>query len=173
MSKKYIITIKSEYEDSFKGLMILGAKEDNLFVDTLAVENLEQYTPVDVEKVYDKAYMDGYKKGLKDGKADNDKGCDGCKYDANRELTCPCSECSNNYKNQWKANDDKIEVGDEVYWSSDCFIVTRIFQPRNQAEQCDGIDVDGCVYHDVLMDDIEKTGRHFDIAKILEEMRND
>lgn len=67
-------------------------------------------------------------------------------------------------------DNDKIEVGDEVYWSSDCFIVTRIFQPRNQAEQCDGIDDDGCVYHDVLMDDLEKTGRHFDIASILEAM---
>ena len=68
---------------------------------------------------------------------------------------------------------DKIEVGDEVNWLGDCFIVTRIFQPHNMKEQCDGIDDDGCVYHDVLMDDLEKTGRHFDITSILEEMRND
>ena len=68
---------------------------------------------------------------------------------------------------------DKIEVGDEVNWMGDCFIVTRIFQPRTQKEQCDGIDDDGCVYHDVLMDDLEKTGRHFDIASILEDMRHD
>jgi hypothetical protein len=40
-------------------------------------------------------------------------------------------------------------------------------------EQCDGIDDDGCVCHGVLMDDLEKTGRHFDIASILEDMRND
>ena len=67
--------------------------------------------------------------------------------------------------------DDKIEVGDEVNWLGDCFIVTRIFQSRTQKEQCDGIDDDGCVYRDILMDDLEKTGRHFDIEKILEEMR--
>lgn len=68
---------------------------------------------------------------------------------------------------------DKIEVGDEVNWLGDCFIVTRIFQPHNMKEQCDGIDDDGCVYHDVLMDDLEKTGRHFDIASILEVMKHD
>ena len=76
------------------------------------------------------------------------------------------------YEEKQKA-DDKIEVGDEVNWLGDYFIVTRIFQPRNMKEQCDGIDDDGCVYHDVLIKDLEKTGRHFDIEKILEEMRND
>ena len=76
------------------------------------------------------------------------------------------------YEEKQKA-DNKIEVGDEVNWLGDCFIVTRIFQPRNGKEQCDGIDDDGCVYHDVLIKDLEKTGRHFDIQKILEEMRND
>ena len=74
------------------------------------------------------------------------------------------------YEEKQKA-DDKIEVGDEVNWLGDCFIVTRIFQPRNMKEQCDGIDDDGCVYHDVLIKDLEKTGRHFDIQSILEEMR--
>ena len=68
---------------------------------------------------------------------------------------------------------NEINVGDEVNWLGDCFIVTRIFQPRTQKEQCDGIDDDGCVYHAVLMDDLEKTGRHFDIASILEAMKHD
>ena len=74
------------------------------------------------------------------------------------------------YEEKQKA-DDEIKVGDEVNWGGDCFIVTRIFQPRNMKEQCDGIDNDGCVYHDVLMDDLEKTGRHSDIMKILEEVQ--
>ena len=74
------------------------------------------------------------------------------------------------YEEKQKA-DEEIKVGDEVNWLGDCFIVTRIFQPHNMKEQCDGIDDDGCVYRDILMDDLEKTGRHFDIDKILEEMR--
>jgi len=74
------------------------------------------------------------------------------------------------YEEKQKA-DDEIRVGDEVNWLGDCFVVTRIFQPRNMKEQCDGIDDDGCVYHDVLIKDLEKTGRRFDIASILEEMK--
>jgi len=67
---------------------------------------------------------------------------------------------------------DKIEVGDEVNWLGDCFIVTRIFQPHNMKEQCYGIGKDGRAFH-VLAENVRKTGRHFDIAPILEDMRND
>ena len=78
----------------------------------------------------------------------------------------------NNFKNQWTAKQkDRIEVGDEVNWDGDCFIVTKIFQPRNMKEQGDGIDDDGSVYHDILMEDLKKTGKHYDIASILEAMR--
>ena len=68
---------------------------------------------------------------------------------------------------------EEIKVGDEVNWLGNCFIVTRIFQPHNMKEQCDGIDDDGCVYHDVLMDELEKTGNRYDIASILKEIQND
>lgn len=94
-----------------------------------------------------------------------------CTADIIRHNTA--AEAINKIKAYEEKQNDKIEVGDEVNWLGDCFIVTRIFQPRTQKEQCDGIDDDGCVYHDVLMDDLEKTGRHFDIDKILGEMRND
>ena len=83
------------------------------------------------------------------------------------------AEAINKIKAYEEKQNDEIKVGDEVNWLGDCFIVTRIFQPHTQKEQCDGIDDDGCVYHDILMDDLEKTGRHFDIASILEDMRND
>jgi hypothetical protein len=114
-----------------------------------------------------------YQRGFEDGKAIYEKGCEGCKYGGSLQGSSPCYNCSNCYKNNWTAKDDKIEVGDEVNWLGTCFIVTRIFQPYNMKEQCDGIDDDGCVYSYVLIDDLEKTGRHFDIAKILEDMRND
>lgn len=105
---KYII----ELNDDVQIVQKVGVTNNgNAFSIGIYKYILEQYTPVDVEKIYDKAYMDGYNKGLKDGKAVNDKGCEGCKYQANRELTCPCSECANNFKNQWAANDDKIESG--------------------------------------------------------------
>jgi len=78
------------------------------------------------------------------------------------------------YKEKQKA-EDKIKVGDEVEWDNDFtgdrFIVTRIYQPYGKKEQCDGIDDDGDVYRAVLIESLVKTGRHFDIASILEDMK--
>ena len=65
---------------------------------------------------------------------------------------------------------DEINVGDEVDWEGVKFVVTRIFRPYRQKEQCDGVDMDGCVYADVIMSDLTKTGRHFTID-YLEEMK--
>lgn len=70
------------------------------------------------------------------------------------------------YEEKQKA-EDEINVGDEVDWSGDKFIVTRIFQPYDKAEECDGVDMDGCTYHDVLISGLTKTGRHVDITDML------
>ena len=167
---KYILEIKPEYEAN--GIMILGARDSHLYVTTLDVKDLEELNSDYINEHFGDLQDTAYQKGFKDGKEVNDKGCEGCKYSGTPQGDSPCYNCSNYYQNNWTAKDDKIEVGDEVNWIGDCFIVTRIFQPHNMKEQCDGIDDDGCVYHNVLMDDLEKTGRHFDIASILKEMQS-
>ena len=118
---------------------------------------------------YKKKLEAEYQRGFEDGKAVHEKGCEGCLWEGSRVVAC--TNCCNAYKNKWIAKDDKIEVGDEVNWLGTCFIVTRIFQPYNMKEQCDGIDDDGDVYRAVLIESLVKTGRHFDIASILEDMR--
>lgn len=60
---KYIIEIKPEYEDSFKGLMILGAKDSNLFVDTLAVDDLEELNSDYINEHFGDLQDDAYNKG--------------------------------------------------------------------------------------------------------------
>ena len=70
------------------------------------------------------------------------------------------------YEEKQKA-ENEINVGDEVDWSGDKFIVTRIFQPYDKAEECDGVDMDGCTYHDVLISGLTKTGRHVGITDML------
>ena len=120
-----------------------------------------------------------YQRGFEEGKALSDKGCEGCKYEGRELNKLPCMVCSNSRKNCWtaKQTDDEIKVGDEVEWDNDFtgdrFIVTRIYQPYGKKEQCDGIDDDGDVYRAVLIESLVKTGRHFDIASILEDMRHD
>ena len=169
---KYIIEIKPEYEDSFKGLMILGAKDSNLFVDTLAVENLEQYTPVDVEKIYDKASADGYNRGLEDGKADRKKGCDGCRYEHYKAEIC--QTCMNNYVNHWESakQDDKIEVGDEVTYKSDSITWTAVVT-QNDNGMLTLMGETGAIAEGYDEKCFVKTGRHFNIASILEAMKHD
>ena len=130
---KYIIEIKPEYKDSFKGLIILGAKDSDYFVDTLMVDDLEvlnsDYINEHFGDLQDTAYKKGlhdgeskcrycneYQRGLKDGKAVNDKGCEGCKWEGNGKDHSPCDYCCNCYSSQWaaKQTDDEIKVGDII-----------------------------------------------------------
>ena len=176
---KYIIEIKPEYEDTTKGIMVLGARDSKLFVDTVDVANLEVLNSDYINEHFGDLQDTAYQKGLEDGKAVNDKGCEGCRYGGTPQGDSPCFNCSNYYQNNWtaKQTDDEIKVGDEVEWDNDFtgdrFIVTRIYQPYGKKEQCDGIDDDGDVYRAVLIESLVKTGRHFDILSILEDMRND
>ena len=164
---KYIIDIPNGVEWG----VVTCRTEDGFY--TRDFDSLEELNSDYINEHFGELQDTAYQKGFEDGKAVSDKGCEGCMYQDNTIEHHPCGVCRNAYNNRWKAKDDKIDVGDEVNWIGDCFIVTRIFQPRNMKEQCDGIDDDGCVYHDVLIKDLEKTGRHFDIASILEDIRND
>jgi hypothetical protein len=67
-------------------------------------------------------------------------------------------------KNQ---KENSIEVGDEVEDSDgDKTIVTNI-----HGNLFDGLCSDGSVMSDLFLDDNHKTGKHYDIASILEAMR--
>ena len=171
MSKKYVIEIKPEYEDSFKGLMILGAKDSNLFVDTLAVEDLEELNSDYINEHFGDLQDTAYQKGFEDGvtKRTDGDACTGCKYTVMGSDTTICSECCNAYHNQWTAKDDKIEVGDEVIYNEHKFVV---FTTETEEHYASLFDVNGN-HASVSQSQCKKTGRHFDIQKILEEMRHD
>ena len=67
--------------------------------------------------------------------------------------------------------DEEVKVGDEVDWSGDRFIVTRIYKLFGYKNHCDGIGKNGCVYNDILVESLVKTGRTFPlVASIVEEM---
>lgn len=68
--------------------------------------------------------------------------------------------------------DDKIKVRDEVVWTEDenvVIVVTSVYTADNM-EWCDGVCKDGKVYS-ILTKNARKTGRRFDIEKILEAMQ--
>ena len=164
---KYIVEIAKEYEEYFKGILICGIAEGKFAVDVIAKEDLEELTADYINEHFGQLQDEAYKRGFEDGKEVIHKGCEGCRYSGTPQGDSPCFNCSNYYSNNWQKQDDEIKVGDEVDWSGDKFIVTRIFQPYDKAEECDGVDMDGCTYHDVIMSDLTKTGRHVDIANML------
>lgn len=130
---------------------------------------LENLVRKDIMEQVDEAYQ----KGFEDGKWKSEDGCTGCKYEGKVVTGPPCITCCNSYKNQWTAKDDEIVVGDEVIWTQDeiAIVVTCVYT-ENNIEWCDGICRDGKAYS-ILTENARKTGRHFDIASILEDMRND
>lgn len=75
------------------------------------------------------------------------------------------------YEEKQKA-ENKIKVRDEVVWTEDenvVIVVTSIYTV-DDVEWCDGVCKDGKVYS-ILTKNARKTGRRFDIDKILEEMK--
>ena len=176
------------------GKSLADSEEDHSWSRIKSIEEFEELTADYVNKHFgdlqDTAYQRGledgkeygleesdmreavsYQRGLEDGKAVNDKGCEGCRYGGTPQGDSPCFNCSNYYTNNWtaKQTDDEIKVGDEVAdKDGDKTIVTNI-----HGDLFDGLCSDGSTMTDLFLDDNRKTGRHFDIASILEDMRND
>ena len=183
MSKKYIITIKSEYEDSFKGLMILGAKDSNLFVDTLAVEDLEELNSDYINDHFGGLQEDAYQQGLDDA-WEAAKKLFSSMADSDIDKAFPIEwnnggfnalmnlqpqeaiEKLKAYEEKQKA-DDEIKVGDEVEVlnSGSKYLIAWI-----AGTSICGFAHDGVACH-LQPSDVRKTGRHFDIESILEDMR--
>ena len=145
---------------------------NSLVFDKEGLSRLEELNSDYINEHYGSLQDDAYKRGLEHGKAVNDKGCEGCKYQANRELTRPCSECANNFKNQWTAKDDKFEFGDEIIDSNG--VKGCVVSKDNEGSSTMYALFDGCrVPQYIIQSKYRKTGKHYDIDKILEEIKGD
>lgn len=114
----------------------------------------------------DESYTIGYKQANNNSKSNTE--CDGCLYDDGIKEHSLCHTCSNAYINHWTAKkQDEIEVGDEVEVlnSGNKYLIAWFA----------GTSLCGFAHGGVTCrlqpSDVRKTGRHFDIEKILEEMR--
>ena len=111
-----------------------------------------------------------YQRGLDDGKARNEDGCIGCRYDDGTTEHSPCNYCCNAYSNQWSAkpcSDENIKVGDEVKdRTDDCGVVTWIYGNDAYVLWQDGST------GNYAADELIKTGRHFNfLASLLNAMK--
>lgn len=188
---KYII----ELDYDFQRVVGVGVKQGTVWVKDYDVDDLEELCADYINENYgdlqDTAYQRGledgkqtavgaaelrekleYQKGFKDGKAQAERGCEECKYGGTPQGDSPCYNCSNYYQNNWTAKDDKIEVGDEVtdIQSGANFLVTHLWESNHGDKGVSGFNND-CSAFSATLDKVSKTGRHFDIGKILEDMR--
>lgn len=123
---------------------------------------------------HQKAKDDAYQRGLEDGKAQAERGCDGCQFEGTEIYLRPCSACRNAYHNQWTAKksiDSEFNVGDEVqlYDCSPTSLTGVVLPP---------LDNDACrvMWSDASIgtwdkDILYKTGRRFNISETLEKMK--
>lgn len=127
----------------------------------------------------DKELDEAYQQGLEDGKARNESGCIGCRYDDGTTEHSPCDYCCNAYSNQWSAKpcSDEIEVGDEVTYTFidgaeiPPFVVFAIKDNGENRRYYEGYRrTDGKWVGGGL--DYKKTGRHFpQVAELFKAMK--
>lgn len=167
---KYIIDT-GDYLFTTDGVLVVGFDCDNkpaTFYNSL--DNLEELNSDYINEHFGELQDEAYRKGFEDGKWKAEDGCTGCKYEGNAGEHLPCEYCMNNFKNQWTAKQkDRIEVGDEVSTRdgapSHTFLVTKVTDSH-----VFGISDDGS-WNYWTKDEVTKTGKHYDIASILEAMR--
>ena len=132
------------------------------------LSTLEGLARKDIEERVD----DAYQRGLEDGKAVNNKGCEGCKYAGKVVTGPPCISCCNSYRNQWTAKDDKFEFGDEII---DLNGVKGCVISKDNEESDTMYALFGGYRtpQRITQSKYRKTGKHYDIEKLLEAMKND
>ena len=164
---RYILELK----DDVQVVQKVGVTENgNAFVMNFYKDQLEELNSDYINEHYGELWDTAYLKGFKDGKAVNDKGCEGCKYANVAGTHEPCVRCSNSYGNQWTAKDDKFEFGDEIIdkWGIKGCVVSRDNEESDTMYALfDGYKTPQCI----TKRNYRKTGKHYDIEKILEEMR--
>ena len=141
---RYVIEIKPEYEDKIRGVMILGAENSNLYLDSMAVDELETLNSDYIKEHFGDLQDTAYKRGVNDGSIDVKERVD-CAYqrglddawEAAKKIALMDTETSENVTGYFglfrimenltpmqaieklkayeeQKADDEIKVGDEV-----------------------------------------------------------
>ena len=147
---------------------------NSLVFDEEGLSRLEELNSDYINEHYGGLQDEAYQRGLEDGKWKAEDGCDGCKYYEDTSLTNPCSECSRGHVDHYKSlsDPDRIEVGDEVtdLQSGANFVVTHLWKNNHGEMGVSGFNGD-CSAFSATVNKVKKTDRHFDIDKILGEMK--
>lgn len=162
MSKKYVIEIEDGEEQY---ICINGESEHKYYTRVVPVSDLEELTAEYVNENFGELQDGAYNRGINDAK-EGISACGYCEYNHKGSTEWPCVNCCNNFENKFVCRKQKINVGDEVEDpDGDAFVITRIM-----GDQCEGLYSDGDVIDNQPLEKLVRTGRHFDIEGLLEEI---
>ena len=190
---KYII----ELEDDIKYLIINGRTDNRCYTLVRPVAELEVLNSDYINEHYgslqDEAYKQGYadaeriwrapssdnefyRKGLEDGKKSIDNGCNGCKYEDQHGYDEPCNKCMHSHASHYTPmpkQDDSIKVGDIVERYIDGKLDSKGIYLQEEGGYWRCLFDTGAVLMTFAYPkgQFKKTGKHYDIASILEAMR--
>ena len=190
---KYII----ELEDDIKYLIINGRADNRCYTLVRPVAELEvlnsDYINEHYGQMQDEAYKQGYadaeriwrapssdnefyRKGLEDGKKSIDNGCNGCKYEDQHGYDEPCNKCMHSHASHYTPmpkQDDSIKVGDIVERYIDGKLDSKGIYLQEEGGYWRCLFGTGAVLMTFAYPkgQFKKTGKHYDIASILEAMR--
>ena len=173
--KKYII----EVSDDIQRVMAIGVAEDKtVFTCEVKVDALEELTADYINEHFGELQDEAYQAGLNDAWEAAQKIMDMpdppywdvfCEYKNELFKKLSASDAIAKLKAYEDKHSDRIEVGDEVSTRdgtpSNTFLVTKVTDSHVY-----GISNDGS-WNYYTKDSVTKTGKHYDIASILEAMR--
>lgn len=100
---KYVIELNSDY---IKSIVAFGMMGDKGMSTVFKIDDLENLNSDYINEHYGQLQDDAYQRGLEEGKALSERGCEECRYAGSLQGSSPCYNCSNYYKNNWTAKDD-------------------------------------------------------------------
>ena len=167
---KYVIELNSDY---IKSIVAFGMMGDKGMSTVFKIDDLENLNSDYINEHYGQLQDDAYQRGLEEGKALSERGCEGCEYES-KTGTCPmCSICSNNYKNYWTAKspiDDGFARGDVVVDDEDGTRGIVVSSENNESNLLYVLFNGYRTPQSVVQKHYKKTGGHYDIDKYLEEI---
>lgn len=121
---------------------------------TFPLDELEELNSDYINEHFGSLQDEAYRKGLHNGESK-------CRY---------CNEYQRGFEDGKNQKEDSIEVGDEVIWYNEATIIVTKVYVDGGSKWCDGVSKRGRVSH-VLLENVRKTGKHYDIQSILEAMK--
>jgi glutamine cyclotransferase len=131
-----------EIPDDVQYVLFNGKADNKYYTAVRPIAELEELNSDYINEHYGELQDEAYQRGFEDGK---------------KAVSDP----------------DRIEVGDEVEWDGDKYVVTYLNYNIETSEitDYDLLAYDGSVVDHVKKCAFTKTGKHYDIASILEAMR--